>query len=242
MSSLLTLNMFPVSKRSNIPNISPFCVKIETCLRILNIPYDIFFIKKAPRYCAPKGKLPFIDIDGQRLGDSEIILKYLAEKKGLNIDKNFSEKEMAAIIAYKKMLDEHVSFIMSYYRWGSNRYWKALKKFYFPALSAPIRFLWGGYMRYHANKYYYAQGISRHSESEIDAFFDECLFSLSQLLGEKDYFFDNTPSSLDAAAFGFLCNIYRFRITKHLTEIGEKYPNLKAHSERMMTRYFPERG
>ena len=43
------------------PNISPFCAKLETYLRMTEIPYSI---GKFSRSKAPKGKVPFIEISG----------------------------------------------------------------------------------------------------------------------------------------------------------------------------------
>ena len=56
-------------------NPSPFCLKIEMALTHLRLDFELETITD-PRK-APKGKLPFLIIDGDKLADSELILERL---------------------------------------------------------------------------------------------------------------------------------------------------------------------
>lgn len=51
-----------------LPNASPFCMKIETYLRMTKLPYETKFIDNPQQ--APKGKLPYIQIDGINYPDT----------------------------------------------------------------------------------------------------------------------------------------------------------------------------
>src|SRR5579863_5163865 len=66
------IKLFQFPRMFGIPNISPFCCKLETWLRITKIPYDVVDLPD-PRK-GPKGKVPFIEDVGQRLGDSSAIV------------------------------------------------------------------------------------------------------------------------------------------------------------------------
>ena len=58
-----------------LPNASPFCMKVETYLRMIKLPYDVRFISNPQQ--ASKGKLPYIQIDGKNHPDSEFIIDEL---------------------------------------------------------------------------------------------------------------------------------------------------------------------
>jgi hypothetical protein len=49
------IKLYQIERTWGIPNLSPFCCKIETYLRMAGIEYDI---KSALPFSAPKGKLP----------------------------------------------------------------------------------------------------------------------------------------------------------------------------------------
>ena len=52
-------------------NVSPFCLKVEMALTHLGLEFD-YETEQDPRK-APKGKLPYLLIDGERIADSELI-------------------------------------------------------------------------------------------------------------------------------------------------------------------------
>ena len=56
-------------------NVSPFCLKVEMLLTALDVPFTLSS-ERDPRK-APKGKLPYIIVDGKRIADSELIIEYL---------------------------------------------------------------------------------------------------------------------------------------------------------------------
>lgn len=70
-----------------LPNASPFCMKLETYLRMADIPYEI--VPNADVRKAPKGKMPYIKHEGKVIGDSGLIIEYLKSVYGDKLDKNF---------------------------------------------------------------------------------------------------------------------------------------------------------
>jgi len=59
-----------------LPNASPFCMKLETYLRMAGLPYET--VNDGNVLKAPKGKLPWIDDDGTRVADSSFIIEHLS--------------------------------------------------------------------------------------------------------------------------------------------------------------------
>src|SRR5829696_6683909 len=72
----LTLHQ-PPTRAWGTPNLSPFCIKLETYLRIAEIPYKL---GKFSRGDAPKGKVPYIHLDGTFIGDSHLIIEELERR------------------------------------------------------------------------------------------------------------------------------------------------------------------
>ncbi len=72
-NNIITLYEFP--RIWGLPNASPFCLKLETYLRLAKIPYETKFVMNPKK--APKAKLPAIKIEDKKLGDSELIIDFL---------------------------------------------------------------------------------------------------------------------------------------------------------------------
>lgn len=56
-----------------LPSVSPFVLKLETFLRFANIPYET---DKSDMW-GPKGKTPWISLNGHHIGDSQLIIEFL---------------------------------------------------------------------------------------------------------------------------------------------------------------------
>jgi hypothetical protein len=68
------IKLFQFPRMFDIPNLSPFCFKLETWLRIAGVPYEVVATPD-PRK-GPKGKLPFIEDAGVRIADTSIIVDH----------------------------------------------------------------------------------------------------------------------------------------------------------------------
>ena len=79
---MIILHQFPPA--FDLPNASPFCMKLELYLRMAGLPYRNRYTLELHR--APKGKLPWIDDDGTTVADSGFIIEYLKGKYGDPLD------------------------------------------------------------------------------------------------------------------------------------------------------------
>jgi glutathione S-transferase len=71
---MITLHQF--GPAFGLPNASPFCMKLETWLRMAGLPYRAPEMRLSALGRAPKGKMPYI-IDGDKtISDSTFVIDY----------------------------------------------------------------------------------------------------------------------------------------------------------------------
>jgi glutathione S-transferase len=98
---MITLYQFP--RFLGVPNMSPFCLKLEAWLRMAELKYDIREVTD-PRK-GPKGKLPYIRDNETKVADSAIIIDYLKKTYGVQLYIHLSLSDRAVARAFEKMLE-----------------------------------------------------------------------------------------------------------------------------------------
>ena len=98
---MITLHQF--ARVWGTPNLSPFCCKVETYLRIARIPYEV-----ADTFppTAPKGKLPYLTDDGETISDSRFIVEYLKAEYDADLDRALSASQRAQSVAFQRMIED----------------------------------------------------------------------------------------------------------------------------------------
>jgi glutathione S-transferase len=220
---------------------SPFVVKVDTFMRMAGIPYEVVAnsnnLKKAP-----KGKLPFLidnnDSKSKVVADSQTIIEYLTEKYQVSLDKHLSPEQAAQAYLLTKSLDENLYWCLVYSRWIVEDTWQLVKKEFFDFLPVPLRLVVPGLLRRGVKKNLHAQGIGRHSKNEILAISDKSFAALSTLLGDKNYFFGNTPCHFDATAYSLLCQFITATCDDEFNTKARSYQNLVEYCQRIEQTYY----
>ena len=96
------------------PNLSPFCLKVETYLRLKEVEYDA--VHEWTFDMGPRGKLPYAFVDGKLISDSESIIQAVNAKK-LRTDPNASLPNMSSGLAIRHMLEDSFYWIAMHFRW-----------------------------------------------------------------------------------------------------------------------------
>jgi glutathione S-transferase len=234
---MITLYQFDPSW--GIPNLGQFNVKVETYLRMTKLPYKT--VSSMPTQ-APKGKLPYIEDDGQVIADSSFIIEHLKAKYGDPLDKDLTAEQFAVLTAMQRLLEDHLYWVGMYTRWlYTDANWHHNKQAIFGNMSPLIRnFVAAAYRKLFIAKQIYGHGMGRHKPDEIFHLGNVDLDALSAFLGQKPYFMGDKPTSLDASAFGILINIVRTPIESPLQEHALSLKNLPAYCDRMMAEFYPE--
>ena len=86
-----------------VPMVSNFVVKLETYLRMTEIPYENSF---GPNVSS-KGKIPWIKYNGKKIADSNFCIRFLNEEFKVTLDDKLSKTERAISHAIKTMVEEN---------------------------------------------------------------------------------------------------------------------------------------
>ncbi len=232
----MTVSLYKFGEAWGISDPSPFCVKLESFLILNNIDYKAV-IQDARKSLAeaPKQKLPFVEFsDGTRIGDSTLIIEELSKTHNINMDKSLNITQRGTSYAFRQMLDESFYFAALYSRWIDDKGWAVIMPLFFSSVPSFIRGFISERVRKTVKTKLYEQGAGRHTQEEIYETARKQLQSLSDLLGDNDYFFNKkAPTSLDIWCHAFIINFTRPPIETSLNKHTRDFPNLCAHAERL---------
>lgn len=231
---MLKLFQFPAG--FNVPNVSPFCLKAETYLRMTGLDYQVRTVFD-PRK-APKGKLPFIELDGQIIADSEIILRTL-KARGSDLDTGLDAAGRARALCITRLCDEHLAPLILYFRWVADEGWAQTRPAFFGKMAAPLQLFMPRLIRHKMSQALRAQGLGRHTPEELLLFAREDLQALNDLLGQAAFFGGEQPCSADAAAYGVLANLILATLETPLNRMARAdFPLLVAYCERVRDQFW----
>lgn len=229
------IKLYGFGKSYGLADASPFVLKVDSFLRLAEIDFERVD-QPTNLFKAPKAKLPFIEHDGARVADSYFILKYLEKEYGLSFDDHLNEEQKAYSCLMIKAIEEHLYFCLVYSRWVRDDTWPVLKKAFFAKMPPVLKSIAPGFARKGVIDSLKKQGIGRHSDAEIQQMAKEQLKSLSTLLGDKEYFWGETLSTLDIVAYANLVQFILADIDNPFNAAARSYDNLVAFCERMHSR------
>ncbi|KAJ3296623.1 hypothetical protein HK104_001393 [Borealophlyctis nickersoniae] len=217
------------------PNASPFSLKLETYLLMAKIPYVAirgFNLKEAP-----KGKYPYIEIDGKKIGDSELIIQFLKTRFPTaahpSLSGTFTPSDLAVGHAFTRMVSEHMVACMGYSRNVENV--EATFKAYTGLDTLPMfARIMTRLVRRGTGKKLALQGIGRHSREEIYEIGCRDMKAISDFLGTNPFILGTTPSEADASVFAMLAEIMWIPVEFPMkTYAYDHLPNLDAYLHRV---------
>jgi glutathione S-transferase len=237
------VNLVQFPRTHTIISPSPFALKLETWLRINEIKYKN--INNEFNKASSKGQVPFIELNGRQIADSNFIIDHLRNHFKLKIDENLSDKEKAEARAFSILIEESIFRCLEYDRCKSFG-WLATDKGVLPFMQGIHKFFFQKIFIKQLEKklkaVLHAQGYGRHSPEEIEEILKKDLKALSTQLGDKNFFFGDIPSTLDATAFGHLVQFTDTPINsdKIKTFIEQETPNLISFVKRITERFWPD--
>jgi glutathione S-transferase len=214
-----------------LPNLSPFCIKVETYLRLADIPYQAINIHSPHK--GPKGKLPFIVDGDKKIADSSFIIEYLKEKYGDKLDVSLTPTQKATGLAVQHLLEEHLYWNVLYDRWVEEAGWQIMNRDIFSKIAIPFKWFIPQLFRKKIAKACQGQGIGRFSVEERVQLGKKDIDAIVTLQGNNLFFFGETPTSLDANLWGFLTPLLNSPLPSALADYAKAIPALVAYDKRM---------
>ncbi|XP_017127303.1 failed axon connections isoform X2 [Drosophila elegans] len=239
--------LYQFSRTPLLPSLSPYCLKVETWLRLVGLKYEN--VDHKMRFRSKKGQLPFIELNGEEIADSAIIIKELSSKYEKNLDSGLTAEQRNVSYATIAMLENHLIWIIFYWR---AKYPDNVLKGYKVNLqhalglrlpNSILNFFFKITFGRKGTKKLKAHGIGVHSAEEIEEFGKNDLKVLSEMLDCKPFFFGDEPTTLDVVAFAVLSQLHylskdiAYPLRDYMTE---KCPNLIGHVSRMKDKCFPD--
>jgi glutathione S-transferase len=221
-----------------LPSAGPFSLKLEAYLRITGIPYETVF--DATPFKGPKGKLPWIEHEGRKLGDSGFIITYLEQRFGCNPDAGLSPAERAIALGVRRLMEDDLYWTLVHDRWMIDDNWRLTRQTVLGMIPTPARQVIAPIARRGVRRQLAAQGMGRHTREEIHAIGARDIGAISDFLGDKPFLMGETATEVDAVAYGMLANILLVPIASPVRDEGLRRTNLVDFLERFRQRYFPE--
>ena len=231
------IKLYGFGEHFGVPDPSPFVLKTDVYLRMLDLPFESV-AGAANLRLAPKGKLPFIDDEGELIADSTFIIAHLKEKYGKSLDDHLSAEQRGISQLVTKSQDENVYWCLVYSRWMREDTWPSVSDSFFGDMPFPLKYVIPFVARKGVQSTLQKQGLGKHSNEEILTIAKNTLSSLDAMLGQKRYFFGEKPTILDAAAFGFLTQLTLCKLDNPLNQLARTYTNLVAFCERIHEEYY----
>lgn len=239
--------LYQFSRTPLLPSISPYCLKVETWLRLNGIKYEN--IDHKMKFRSKKGQLPFVELNGEEIADSTIILRDLSQKFGKDLDAGLTAEQRSVSHAMISMIENHLVWVVACWRTKNlDQVLKGYKVNLQRVLGSRIPngilnfFFKLTFGRKSARKVK-AQGMGVHTAEEVSQFGSDDLKVLSDMLADKPFFFGDEPTTLDVVAFAHLAQIlYIDKDTPYSLRdyMQENCPNLVGHCSRVKERCFPD--
>jgi len=218
------------------PSLSPFPMKLETYLRMANIPYQ----SEESRVMSSKSKTPWMVYEGQEIADSQICIEFLNQARGVDLSSHLSDSERAIAEAFRTTAEDHVYWPVALYRWTLSLDDSPegrdflLKDVGIPA--SLVRYF-GRHIQNQAN----GQGTGRHTREEAEHMAMKALRNLSTFLGDKPFLMGDLPCEQDCCIFGFLAQAYwHLPGSPYEKLVKEECSNLGEYCLRMKEKYWPD--
>jgi glutathione S-transferase len=221
------ITLFSYPELYGVADNNPYGLKVFAFLKLCNVRFrheHIFDAKAAPR-----GQLPYIDDDGEIVGDSDTIISHLIAKYRLTIDGAITPSQKTTGLLVRRTLDD-LYWVMSYSRWRDPRFWPLFRdqilKTHAEVTAASLE----GAQQYNFQRYH-CQGIGRYEPDAVYARGLADLHALADLLGQATFMFGATPTSVDAGVYGFLADIHFYQIDTPLKRFVSEHSQLVRHCE-----------
>lgn len=191
--------------RDNMPSPSPPCTKVALALKYLKIEHQVKRVGGDARRVSPTGRLPVLEMGGQKIADSVEILDAL-EAKGGDIRLSPEDpRERARDRVWEKFSNEHLYWRLVYLRWLVPENKARTCKVLLAGLPAIARWIVPMIAVREARSRAVGQGIGKQPLERVHKDYSKALTTYVEGLGEGPFLEQrDQPSRADFAAAALL--------------------------------------
>jgi glutathione S-transferase len=205
-----------------LPTTGPFSLKLAMALRMADIPYELHTTVDFGQ--SPKGKIPWIEVDGTVMADSALILRWLGETRGVDLERGLTALQRAHGLALRVLLEEHWHQVFE------------IELILDPkGAAAHLSALHDRFKRHLLER-----GMLRHTPDEIVAFGKADLDAAAALLTDRTWSVADQPSLTDCTVWGLLAPAMYAPFQTPCMAYARTLKPLVAFVERARARFFPE--
>uniref|UniRef100_A0A914EHI9 Metaxin glutathione S-transferase domain-containing protein n=1 Tax=Acrobeloides nanus TaxID=290746 RepID=A0A914EHI9_9BILA len=157
---------------------------------------------------------------------------------------NLTEEQKAIERAFDRLLDG--SFVYSSNLLKMQDHWEEysgliLDMHFSPTIVGFAKKLFAPFLKMKVIERFTAEGTARHSTDEIISMMRNDLKAIQTYLGNKEFFFGDKPSMIDAAIFGHVAAVY-FVSYSHIVKniIIAEFPIVLKYVKRMGKKYYSD--
>ncbi|RVE49760.1 hypothetical protein evm_005630 [Chilo suppressalis] len=213
------------------------CLAVQAFLKICNLPFEVEMRWNA-EFMSPSGRVPFIKCGAFVVSELEPVVQFAANK-GVTLCGRLSTEEKAEMRAYMSLITNVLVNAELYISWLDEETFNAVTKVRNSSVYPwPLGWLQTRAKRNAVAKRLKALNWHDKTLEQVLADVEQCCSSLSQRLGDRDYFF-GTPTELDALVFGHVFTIITTRLPcRKLAEAVRRHESLVSLAKRVDEKYF----
>jgi len=231
------ITLYTFGPAFGLPDMSPFVTKVEMLLKMAGLDYCT---ETGGFNKAPKGKLPFIEDEGEVIADSVFIRWHLEKKYRIDFDRGLDAEQRAVAWAFEKMLEDHVYWAFLHSRWVDDDNFNKGPWTFFQRMPMPMRLIVPRVARRQMKAEIHGQGMGRHAPEEIVTLGTRSIDAMATFLADKPFMIGAEPTALDATGFPFMGGALCPLFDTPLRHAVEGHDNLKRYVGRMAERFYPD--
>lgn len=233
------LRVYTFSPRWGLPTTGPFALKLLAWLAENGITYEQAFEDRPDK--GPLGKSPWIEHDGTRIGDSDVIIAHLARHHGLPDPFALSGAADASRLALKLAFEERYHQILEWELFVHPAGGAEIAKMVRSAAPPVVASIVCRQMIRHFSRQLHARGIGRLDEAAIAAQGERLLTMLRLSLDAGDGWLSggDAPGITDFSVWGQVAPMLCWPMETPVARMAKATPAILRWHERLLERSFP---
>ncbi|KAL4003310.1 Tom37 C-terminal domain family protein [Acanthocheilonema viteae] len=214
------------------------CLAVRTLLRMAKLPIRLEERPNA-EFMSPTGKVPFLKLQSFLISEFLSVVDFLA-KRNIKLSAGLTDLERGGMHAHMALFDDILKNVEMYMVWVDKRNYSQVTKYRYGSVYLfPLNIILPWKKQREVNNYLSALDWKNKSQECIMDLADRCFKSMSSKLDRNEYFFGDSPTELDALAFGHFYTILTTELPNmELKNYLRRYSNLTEFCQRIDKKYF----